>query len=105
MVKTLIDGGIDVVYDATNIRRKDRLEFLKNVDVIDNDLNRVRNDVDVVYMVIERPLEEKLASFKDDPRYQTNQEIIRKHHNTYMSNRKDIMRGDGIVGIEVKTGD
>jgi hypothetical protein len=102
MVKVLIDGGIDVVYDATNIRRKDRVGFLKNVGIIDSDLNRVRDDVDVVYMVIERSLEDKLTSFELAPRYQTNRDVIIKHDNTYNSNRKDIMRGDSIAGVIVE---
>lgn len=105
MVKTLIDGGIDVIYDATNIRRKDRVDFLKNVGIIDKDLNRVRDDVNVVYMVIERSLQDKLTSFDLSPRFQTNRDIIIKHDNTYKSNRKDIMCGDGIEGISVELGE
>jgi predicted kinase len=105
MVKVLIDGGVNVVYDATNIRRKDRVDFLKNVGIIDADLNRARDDVNVIYQVVERSLEDKLASFDSAPRYQTNRDVIVKHDNTYKSNRKDIMRGDGIEGVTVEVGE
>lgn len=102
LVKTLLDGGIDVVYDATNIRRRDRIDFLKAVGIVDKDLNRQRTNVRVVYKVVERSLSDKLASFNADPRFQTNREIIVKHDQTYRSNYKDIVRGDGIDGVVVE---
>jgi len=95
LVKAYIDGGIDVVYDATNLRRHARISFLKNVGVLDAKENMTDKDVNVRYVVVERDLEKKLSSFKSTPEWKTNEDVIRKHDQLYKSIRKDVVNRDG----------
>lgn len=95
LVKAYIDGGIDVVYDATNLRRADRVSLLKNVGVLDDKGKLTDKEVNVRYVVVERDLDKKLASFAANPEWKTNEDIIRKHDQLYKSVRKDVVNRDG----------
>lgn len=87
LIQTRLNNGVFTVLDATNIRNADRKSILKLVP----------NGIKVKYVVVERNLESKLETRGWRPDW-----LINKHHNTYMSNRKDIMNGDGFSNVEVE---
>ena len=100
VIKSYLEGGIDVVYNATNIKAKNRKEMLKFVGADKGIYN-------VEYVLIDRPLDEKINSFKqrvavdgDDQR--TSEEIIRKHHASFQSSKKHALNGDGFDFINVR---
>ena len=82
--------GLKVVHDATNIKPKDRKTLLNLVD------KEVDGPYDVVYVIVDRPLEEKLATMD-----QQKEEIVRKHHDTFKQNIKYALNGDGNPDIEI----
>lgn len=91
LVKTRIDNGLPAVVDATNIKTADRVAVAN----LANDKSKVR------YIVINRSVEEK----KRDGGWRNEVSIggvslIDKHEQTFKSNLKDILQGDGL-GIEV----
>jgi predicted kinase len=79
LVKTRLEIGLRTILDATNIKRKDRLAIL--------DLVPEGQLVD--YVVIDRRLEDKLAD-----RGSRSEELVLKHHRTFVSQLPDILRGD-----------
>lgn len=79
--------GLPTVIDATHLRRKDRLAA---VDLAPAG-TRVR------YVVIDRPLEEKLGDLR--PGFPT--EVILRHDQTFRSQLKDILAGDGLPHVDV----
>lgn len=87
VVKSYITNGINVIVDATNIRNKDRLSFV----------DCVAGDVEVTYYVVDRPLSDKLASLR--PGFP--EEVVKRHHDTFQSNLKDILAGDGRPNVTV----
>ena len=101
LAKANLDGGLDVVYDATNLKRKNRIEILNHVGAING-------DIDVEYVVIDRPIEDKLNDFNKHTstnptqRGRTSEDIIRKHHQTFQSSKKFALNGDGLDFVTVK---
>lgn len=91
-VKAMLDNGRSPIVDATNIRNKDRTSLLAH-------LNR---DGKAYYYVIDRPENEKFrdggwrneVKVKDLP-------LIRHHENTFQSNLKAILSGDGDPRVTV----
>lgn len=86
LVKANLENGVFTVLDATNIRDADRKKVL----------SLVPRGINVKYVVIERPLEHKLKTKGWRP-----ESLVRKHHNTFKSNRKAIMNGDGFSNVTV----
>jgi predicted kinase len=86
LTQTYLDAGLDVYYDATNLRRKDRIAAAM--------LNR---GGPVQYWVFDRPLDVKLASLR--PGFP--EAVVRKHHQIFQSNLKDILSGDGLAFVTV----
>ena len=78
--------GVFTVFDATNIRNKDRKSILKLVP----------DGVLAQYIIIDRPLEQKLETRGWRPEW-----LVNKHHNTFVSNLKDILKGDGLPNVTV----
>lgn len=83
-----LEHGLPVVVDATNLRRKDRLEAASLANG-----NRVR------YIVIDRPTDEK----RRDAGWRATLpiDLIAKHEQTFKSQVKDILSGDGQPNVEV----
>ncbi len=86
LTKTYLELGLNVIFDATNIKTKDR----KAVVALAPKGTRIE------YIVIDRPLEDKLASRGWRPEW-----LILKHHETFMSNKKEILNGDGNPDVEI----
>lgn len=96
LIKTYIDCGIPVIYDATNIKNKDRIAAVKCCP----------EDYKVQYWVVDRPLNEKIRD--GDWRNEillskgcSKQTLIEYHDQVFKSNLKDIMNGDGFSNVEV----
>lgn len=85
-VELRLKNGLDTVIDATNLRNKDRKAYLKTAD----------KDVKIRYIVLDRPLEDKIRDAGSIP-----VSVIEKHDNTFKSNLKDILNGDGDSRVEV----
>lgn len=85
-IKNRVEHGLPVVLDATNIKRKDRMAVMKLIPECQQ----------VKYIVVDRPLEEKLRT-----RGHRSEELIRRHHNTFKSNKKDILSGDDLPNVIV----
>lgn len=86
-IKTKLEIGERVVADATHLRKKDRLKTA----MIGVDLH-----IPVFYIVIDRPLEDKLAT--GGWRLEA-KGLIEKHHETFKGQERDITRGDGIATV------
>lgn len=88
LIKARIEHGLTVYYDATNIRDKQRKEVLALVP----------KTTKITYVVINRPLKEKLETggwrLKHD-------DLIERHDNTFNSNLKAIRNGDGDSRVTV----
>ena len=67
------------VFDATNLKQIDRFKLLRHVPL----------EQQVRYIVIDRPIAEKMENRGWRPR-----DLIVKHHNTFMLERNNIMNGD-----------
>lgn len=88
IVKARIDHGLPTVIDATNIKTADRKAVVALADG-----GQVR------YIVINRPMEEK---YRDaEWRAEVGFDLIAKHENTFNSNLKEILRGDGLPNVTV----
>lgn len=81
--------GLPVVVDATNLRRQDRLAVVK----LAPEGGRVR------YIVIDRPIDEKRRDA--GWRAELPIDLIAKHDQTFRSQLKEILTGDGLTNIEV----
>lgn len=85
-IKNYITNGVNVVFDATNIRDRDR----RNVrDLV--------SDMRIVYIVVDRPLEQKLAT-----REHRSEELVRKQDQVFKSNLLKILVGDNDPRVEVR---
>lgn len=85
IVKTRIEHGLHTIVDATNLRNKDRRAI--------RDL--VPDDCKIEYIVIDRPLKDKLRD--GGWRLGVNikgKNLIEYHHDIFQSNLKAIMAGD-----------
>ena len=98
IAKSMLDGGLDVIYDATNLRRKDRVTILEHVGALEG-------GIDVEYIIIDRNLDEKIADFHNQTASaqpgRTSEAIIRKHHDTFQSSKKFALNGDGFDFVKV----
>jgi len=92
LVETRINMGLDTIVDATNIRNADRKKI--------RDL--VPEDTKIFYVVVDRPLAEKheTGGWRDTVIIK-DQKLIDYHHNTFQSNKKAIMNGDGDPRVSV----
>jgi predicted kinase len=92
IVLARIDGGLDTVVDATNLRARDRRAL--------RDL--VPANGQIFYHVIDRPLAEKHqdAGWRDDVVIK-GVKLIDKHHQAFQSALRDIMSGDGDTRVSV----
>lgn len=83
VINQLLLNGVGVAFDATNIRNKDRKAVVDAAPA----------GVTIHYVVIDRPLEDKLET--SGWRLEV-PNLIERHHNTMQSNIKEILRGDGL---------
>lgn len=88
LIKARLESGLDVVADATHLRRKDRLAVTE----------LARGDK-VVYHVINRPVEDKLRTGG----WRLGVEgLIEKHEQRFKSQLKDILKGDNLPNVTVE---
>lgn len=87
MTRSLLLNGVDVAFDATNIRRKARTGLL----------GIVPDGTNVVYVVLNRSMEEKKNTAGWRPNW-----LLEKHEQTFKSNLKYILNGDGYSFVTVK---
>ena len=92
LIKTYIDCGIPVIYDATNIKNKDRLAAVKCCP----------EDYKVQYWVVDRPLEDKVKDgcWRNSVLIK-GKSLIEYHDDVFKSNLRDIMNGDQLRNVEV----
>lgn len=88
IVKTRIDHGLPTIIDATNIKRADRVKAIE-----------LSAGGPVRYIIIDRPMEEKRRD--GGWRNELGFDLLMKHQNTFNSNLKDILKGDGYQNVEV----
>lgn len=82
-----LTSGLPATIDATNLRRRDRMACASLAPYS----SAVR------YVVIDRPLADKLASRGWRP-----EELVRKHHDRFQSALRDILAGDGLPNVTVE---
>jgi predicted kinase len=94
IAKVRLQNGLPVTIDATNIRRKDRIGMAQIVP----------DHVPVRYVVINRDIEQKYKDggwrnelVKNGEPY----DLIAAHENTFKSQLKDILKGDGLPNVSV----
>ena len=87
LIQARLDNGVFTVYDATNIRDKDRKEVV----------SLVPNGQFARYIVIDRVFTVKLADRGWRP-----EKLVEKHHNTFKQNLKMILRGDDLPNVTVQ---
>lgn len=94
LIKLNITNGINTVFDATNIRDKDRKAVV----------NCVPPETKVTYIVIDRSFEEKVKTggWRNECIMKTGQTLIEKHHETFHMNLGNILNGDGFDNVTVK---
>jgi predicted kinase len=88
VVKARLLHGLPTVIDATNLRRKDRMAAAS-----------LAKGGNVRYVVIDRPTEEKRRDA--GWRAELPIDLIAKHEQTFGSQLKDILAGDGQANVEV----
>jgi hypothetical protein len=81
-------GGDSVVLDATNLKRRDRLAIV----------DRIPSDIQIVYEVVDRPLEDKLAT--GDWRL-TREGLIEGHNEIFIQELPNILAGDARRNVNV----
>lgn len=86
LAKARLDSGLPVTIDATNLRRRDRLACASLAPA----------GAAVRYVVIDRPLADKLATRGWRP-----EELVRKKHERMQSSLRDILAGDGMPNVSV----
>jgi len=87
LIREYIKTGVSVVFDATNILNADRRKVVE-----------CAAGADVVYHVFDRPVKDKLASLR--PGFP--ESVVLKHDQTFRSNLKDILAGDGFPNVKVE---
>lgn len=92
ITKAYLDSGLDVIVDSTSLKKRDRRSLLEAVGAS-------TGDVDVEYVVIDRPLEHKLASYNGA--WHTNKSVIEKHHKSFQSAKRDALKGDDLPFVTV----
>ncbi len=95
IIKTRLAHGLPAVCDATNLRRKDRM----SVAALAPEGGKVR------YIVIDRPMEDKYrdAGWRAEVKDKDGQpfDLIARHDQTFRSQIKDILAGDGLPNVEL----
>lgn len=86
IAKARLDSGLPVTIDATNLRRRDRLACVALAPL----------GAGVRYVVIDRPLADKIATRGWRP-----EELIRKHHERMQACLRDVLAGDGLPQVTV----
>ena len=86
LLKARLENQIYTVFDATNIKRKDRLKLLSNVP----------KGQYVRYIVIDRPFNIKIRD-----RGWRSEELVLKHDRTFNAQIKDILNGDNLPNVVV----
>lgn len=84
--KAIMSGNIPVIYDATNCRKKDRMDAA----YLTPPGSRCK------YVVIDRPLEVKLRNRGTVP-----EEMVRDYHEIFQENLTDILDGDDLDFVDV----
>lgn len=95
VIKGYLDGGVDVIADATHLKARDRKALLKAVGADTGEVN-------VCYVLVDRPLAEKLRCYDGGSHTHTNEDVIRRHHQTFQSSVKDALAGDGFDFVTVQ---
>lgn len=103
IVEGYLLAGQNVVYDATNLTRVDRLSFLLSVGIGNGGNTKAK----VKYYIVDRPLEAKLESYKQTirtgiPVPHTSEEIICRHHTKMAANVDKALLGDNLKFVEVR---
>ncbi len=106
VVEGYLRAGQSVIYDATNLTKSDRRQFLLWLGLLDNTPLLERTRVSVVYCIVDRPLNDKINSYRarvksGDPVYHTSEDIIQRHHDKMQTHQIDAVLGDGIPWITV----
>lgn len=86
MAAARLISGLPTIIDATNLRRRDRLACVALAPY----------GSPIQYVVVDRPLGEKLATRGWRP-----EELVRKHHERMQSSLRDILAGDGLPNVTV----
>jgi predicted kinase len=88
VAKERLRHGLPTVIDATNLRRKDRLACVE-----------LNAGGPVHYIVIDRPMEEKRrdAGWRAELPF----DLLAKHDQTFRSQEKEILAGDGLSNVTV----
>jgi len=89
LARTRLRHGLDTVIDATHLRRKDRLASVACAE-----------GGPVKYIVIDRPMEDKRRD--GGWRNALDFDLIGKHDQTFRSQLKDILAGDGLPNVTVR---
>lgn len=103
IVEAYLYAGQSVVYDATNIKAKDRIAFLTNVGLCDM---RPIIEASVTYCVVDRPLEEKENSYlfnvnKNGSVAHTDIDVIRKHHEEFQKHSEYLFLNKDVPGLNI----
>lgn len=97
-IVTRVQFGLHTVVDATHLHRKDRLGMV----------SLVPKEAKVRYVVVDRPLEEKLrcGGWRLDVKFPQKDgsiiNLIEKHHQSFKSHERDIMKGDSLPNVVVE---
>jgi predicted kinase len=92
LAKARMDCGLPVVIDATNLRRRDRLAIV----------SLAPSGSGVEYVVVDRPLHDKLASAGWRSEVQIKgKSLVETHHERFQSCLRDILKGDGLPQVRV----
>jgi predicted kinase len=87
-----LSRGENVIIDATNLRQRDRLNFVDMVPV----------DIKVIYEVVDRPLSDKLATagWRAERRF-GEKSLVEGHHALFEAELPAIIQGDGRSNVTV----
>lgn len=86
LLRTRLECHLPTVFDATNLKQKDRMSLLRNVP----------KGQYVRYIVIDRPYEVKMADRDWRP-----EELVHKHHKLFHQELKNILAGDNLPNVVV----
>lgn len=86
LTRTRLECHLPTVFDATNLKAKDRMSLLRNVP----------KGQYVRYIVIDRPYDVKMADRGWRP-----ENLVHKHHKLFHQNLKDILAGDNLPNVVV----
>lgn len=81
-----LELGERVIIDSKNLKKTDRLIFTNIA---------IHIGVPIYYLVIDRPLNEKLLNIQRSSR----SNMITKHDHLFKSNEREILKGDGIANV------